>query len=88
MLAKELGEIFMKSNEGRSEDIEKRQSILEKKSAILTKMGGWQPGWDKIKKEGVCLPPKPPSAPANYLEGLDLEQYAFRLRENCLAKIH
>lgn len=65
----------MKNNEGRSEDIEKHQAILDKKSAILTKMGGWQPGWDKIKKEGAPIPPKPPTTSNNYLEGLDIGEY-------------
>ena len=39
----------MKNNEGRTEDIEKHHCILEKKNSILAKMGGWQPGWDKLK---------------------------------------
>lgn len=45
-LVDDLTDIFMKKNEGRSEDIEKRADYLERKKAILDKRGGWKPGWD------------------------------------------
>lgn len=43
----------MKKNEGRSEDIERRADLLERKRAILDRRGGWQPGWNQLKAEGV-----------------------------------
>lgn len=54
-LVDDLTDIFMKKNEGRSEDIEKRADYLERKKAILDKRGGWKPGWDQLKEEGVTV---------------------------------
>ena len=57
----------MKNNEGRTEDIMWQKETLDKKINLLAKRGGWKEGWDKIKKEGVDILPRPASINPNYL---------------------
>ena len=49
-LVSDLQDIFMKKNEGRSEDIEVRNEALMRKTTLLEKRGGWQKGWDSLKE--------------------------------------
>ena len=44
-----------------------QKETLDKKINLLAKRGGWKEGWDKIKKEGVDIPPRPASINPNYL---------------------
>lgn len=47
-LVSDLADIFMKKQEGRSEDIEKQHQLISKKVLLLEKRGGWQPGWAQL----------------------------------------
>ena len=87
-LVDDLADIFMKKNEGRSEDIEKRADFLERKKSILDKRGGWKAGWDQLKEEGVKIVKKRAAEAPNYLSGLKMEDYATGIMERCNHKIH
>jgi hypothetical protein len=87
-IVEDFAEIFMKKNEGRSEDIEKRSDFLERKRVILEKRGGWKLGWDQLKEEGVKVQLKRSTESANYLTGLKVENYTSKIKSNCNHKIH
>jgi len=63
----------MKSNEGRSEDIQKQQELLDKKMMLLEKRGGWKPGWNQLRQEDTLIHRRRSTSELpNYLAGIKI----------------
>ena len=78
----------MKKNEGRTEDIDKRNDSLTKKMNLLANRGGFQKGWNCLNEQGMAVPPPRSNVPINYLQGVEMGLYAAKLKQKCAGKIH
>ena len=59
-----------------------QDQVLDKKTILLAKRGGWQPGWDMLREEGAPVPPRRSnSLHINYLKHTSREELAFRVKE-------
>ena len=88
-ITSDLAEIFRKNNEKRTEDALVQKEVLERKTELLTQRGGWQPGWDMLRKEGVAVPKRSASSSnLNYLSHTPREELTYKAKERCVSKIH
>ena len=87
-LVEDLEEIFMKKNEGRTEDIDKRNDSLTKKVDLLATRGGFKRGWNCLNEEGMAVPEQRSTIPDNFLQGVEMGKYTAKVKQKCVGKIH